>query len=571
MADLRIDLAAEFKGKKAFKEADQAVGGLDKAVGKLGKQVASVFAAQKIIAFGKASVKAFAEDQASAARLTKTVNNLGLAFANPAITQFIQKLSMQSGIVDETLRPAFQGLLTTTGDVTKSMGLLTKAVDISRGSGVDLATVTQDLNNGYVGITRGLKKYNLGLSQAQLKAMSFEQIMVLLNKQFNGASAAYLETYAGKMDILNTAADNAKETIGKGLVDALTLAVGSNGDVKTLAGYMQDIADESANAAVGIGYLVSGLDSMKSAIPGLSKLLSLGVLGKYGPFGLLADIGKKVKAQNASGYGDYSGSTVDYQRQQDQKAAARAKAIADKKARDLAAQTLKNQQKLTAEQKKQAQLKKDGTVFDMQQIELIAALKGQLSKDDEARVKLQLALLDGNVEEADRLTKQILMAQDSTGNLYKYFLSIGDMTIKNPFAFLDTWLAEFQKKLAATLAMTNTATATTATAAYVPAGMSSAIAALGVTAGYGANIPQTGTPSTIASTTLANGSFGIQTGVGNFVDSSSITGSGTNVKVYVQGNVVTEQDLIDAIQRGLQTNSLSGSPSSIGRIAGMFG
>ena len=184
MADLRIDLAAEFKGKKAFKEADKAVSGMDKAVGKLGKQIASVFAAQKILAFGKASVKAFAEDQASASRLAKTVDNLGLSFANPAIDIFIKKLEMQSGIVDETLRPAFQALLTTTGDVTKSMDLLTKAVDISRGSGIDLATVAQDLANGYVGITRGLKKYNLGLSQAQLKAMSFEQIMGLLNKQF---------------------------------------------------------------------------------------------------------------------------------------------------------------------------------------------------------------------------------------------------------------------------------------------------------------------------------------------------------------------------------------------------
>ena len=559
MADLRIDLAAEFKGKKAFKEADKAVSGMDKAVGKLGKQIASVFAAQKILAFGKASVKAFAEDQASASRLAKTVDNLGLSFANPAIDIFIKKLEMQSGIVDETLRPAFQALLTTTGDVTKSMDLLTKAVDISRGSGIDLATVTQDLANGYVGITRGLKKYNLGLSQAQLKAMSFEQIMGLLNKQFNGASAAYLETYAGKMDILNTAADNAKETIGKGLVDALTLAVGSNGDVKTLAGYMQDIADEAANAAVGIGYIVSGLDSLKSAIPGLSKLLSVGVFGKYGPFGLLADIGKKVKAKNAPGYGDYSGSTVDYQRQQDEKAAAKAKAVADAKAAALAKATLKNQKALTAEQKKQAALKKDSGIFDMQQIQLVAALKGQLSDDDRKRAELQLALLNGNLDEADKLTKQILMAQDATGNLYKYFLQTPDA--KNPFGYLDQWIKDFQAKLNA-LQFPDLSKPST----YIGAGMDPALAALGVVAGYGA-----GTPMTVAnqaSTTLGNGSYGMQSTAG-FVDTSSVTGN--NVKVYVAGSVVTEQELIDAIQAGLQSNSLSGAPSQIGRIAGMFG
>jgi hypothetical protein len=553
MADLRIDLASEFKGKKAFKEADKSVSGLDKAVGKLGKQIASVFAAQKILAFGKASVKAFAEDQASAARLTKTVDNLGLAFANPAITQFIQKLSMQSGIVDETLRPAFQGLLTTTGDVTKSMDLLTKAVDISRGSGIDLATVTQDLANGYVGITRGLKKYNLGLSQAQLKSKSFEEIMGLLNKQFNGASATYLETYAGKMAIINTAADNAKETIGKGLVDALITVGGQDTNIQSVATAMQNAADATANFARGIGILVAKITN----IPGLAQLTKLLELSiKFtSPASLISNLGKP----KPTGYGDYSGSTVDYQRQQDEKAAAKAKAAADAKAAALTKATLKSQKALTDQQKKQAALKKDAGIFDMQQIQLIAALKGQLSDDDRKRAELQLALLNGNLDEADKLTKQILMAQDATGNLYKYFLQTPDA--KNPFGYLDTWIKDFQTKLNA-LQLPDLSKPST----YIGAGMDPALAALGVVAGYGAGTPMT--VASQASTTLGNGSYGMQSTSG-FVSTQSVTGS--NVQVYVQGSVVTEQELIDAIQAGLQSNSLSGAPSQIGRIAGMFG
>jgi hypothetical protein len=559
MADLRIDLAAEFKGKKAFQEADKSVSTLDKTVGKLGKQIASVFAVQKIVAFGKASLKAFAEDQASATRLAKTVDNLGLSFANPAIDQFIKKLETQSGIVDETLRPAFQALLTTTGDVSKSMSLLTSAIDISRGSGVDLATVTQDLANGYVGITRGLKKYNLGLSQAQLKSKSFEQIMGLLNKQFSGASAAYLDTYAGKMDILNTAADNAKETIGKGLVDALTIAAGSNVDVQTLAGYMQDVADNAANAAVGIGYIVSGLNSIPKDIPGLSTILSLGVFGKYGPFGLAADIGKKIKAKSTPGYGDYSGSTVDYQRQQDEKKAAKAKAAADAKAAALAKSQVKAQKQLTAEQKKQAAIKKDSGIFDMQQIELIAALKGQLSDDDRKRAELQLALLNGNVDEADKLTKQILMAQDATGNLYKYFMQTPDA--KNPFGYLDQWLKDFQTKLNALQFPLPTGSTN-----YTPAGLSPDLAAIGVVAGYGAGVPMT--VANQASTTLGNGSYGMQT-----VPTVGGDGSSTQpvINNYFGGSVVSDQKLLDLVMNGTQLASLSGSPSQIGRIAGMFG
>jgi len=558
MADLRIDLAAEFKGKKAFKEADKSVSGLDKAVGKLGKQIASVFAAQKILAFGKASVKAFAEDQASAARLTKTVDNLGLAFANPAITQFIQKLSMQSGIVDETLRPAFQGLLTTTGDVTKSMDLLTKAVDISRGSGIDLATVTQDLANGYVGITRGLKKYNLGLSQAQLKSKSFEEIMGLLNKQFNGASATYLETYAGKMAILNTAADNAKETIGKGLVDALITVGGQDTNIQSVATAMQNAADATANFARGIGVLVAKITN----IPGLAQLTKLLELSiKFtSPASLISNLGKP----KPTGYGDYSGSTVDYQRKQDEKAAAKAKAVADAKAAALAKSTLKSQKALTDQQKKQAALKKAGTVFDMEQIQLIAALKGKLTAEERTRVEAQLALLNENDVVATQLTKQILMAQDATGGLYKYFLTIGDTKINNPFAFLDQWILDFQNKLNNLTAGGSGGGA--GNGGYSPATIDPALTAIGVVAGYGAGLVQS--TDNQYSNEVLNGLYGMQT-AGDITDTSG--GGTTVINVNVAGSIIKEQELIDKIQNGTQLASLSGSPSQIGRIAGMFG
>jgi hypothetical protein len=556
MADLRIDLAAEFRGKKAFQEADKSVSTLDKAVGKLGKQIASVFAAQKIYAFGKASVKAFAEDQASAARLAKTVDNLGLAFANPAIDQFIKKLETQSGIVDETLRPAFQALLTTTGDVTKSMDLLTKAVDISRGSGVDLATVSQDLANGYVGITRGLKKYNLGLSQAQLKSKSFEEIMGLLNKQFNGASAAYLETYAGKMDILNTAADNAKETIGKGLVDAMTEIVGKNTDVQDLATSMQHLAEFTADFARGIGRITGDIKN----IPILKQVFGLIALSaeKTSPASLIAKLGKE-KLKPVPGYGASTGTIADYQRMKDEKAAAKAKAAADAKAAALAKSSLKAQKALTDEQKKQAALKKAAGIFDMQQIELIAALKGELSTDDRRRAELQLALLNGNLDEAEKLTKQILYAQDATGKLYQYFLQTPDA--KNPFGYLDQWIKDFQDKLNAL-----TLPDLSKPSSYSGSGIDPALTAIGVTAGYGAGVPMT--VANQASTTLGNGSYGMQSTAG-FVSTQAVTGS--NIQVYVSGSVVTEQELIDAIQSGLQSNSLSGAPSQIGRIAGMFG
>jgi hypothetical protein len=43
-----------------------------------------------------------------------------------------------------------------------------------------------------------------------------------------------------------------------------------------------------------------------------------------------------------------------------------------------------------------------------------------------------------------------------------------------------------------------------------------------------------------------------------------------NVNVYVSGSVVSEADLVEAVRAGLLSNSLSGSPSAIGRLKGSF-
>jgi hypothetical protein len=107
-----------------------------------------------------------------------------------------------------------------------------------------------------------------------------------------------------------------------------------------------------------------------------------------------------------------------------------AKIEADRKKQNQA--ILNSQKKLTAEQKKQAALKKAGTIFDLEQINLIAALKGKLSDEERNRVLLQLALLTDNVTEAQRLTKEIALAQGLGIKLANDLSSIKPAA--NPFA-----------------------------------------------------------------------------------------------------------------------------------------
>jgi hypothetical protein len=556
MSNVVLNILSEFKGKKAFKQADSAISKLEKSAKNLGATLGVTLGTAAVVSFGKVTVKAFMEDQKAAAQLSNTVKNLGLAFADTDIQKFVEKLSLATGVADDELRPAMQKLLQVTGSVAKSQDLLKNAIDISKGSGTDLATVAADLSNAYVGNNKGLKKYALGLTAAELKTASFDKVLQAFNRNFKGAGAADLKTLAGQFGLITNSAKEAEETIGGGLVDAFKILVGNTG-ISNLSTKIGELATNIADFFRGLAIGFRDLANMP-VIKQLLQLtgLMLQVIGKAAGF-FIDPFVKAGKESRSTGYGDFAGSTDAFTRAKNAKAAAKAEADAKKRAKELLAAQTKN----TAELKKQAALKKDGTIFDMQQIELIAALKGKLSDDERRRAELQLALLNENVTEADILTKQILMAQDATGNLYKYFQQTPDA--KNPFAYLDKWILDFQTKLNA-LNIPNLAVPST----YTGQGIDPNIAALGVTAGYGANIPQTGDPSTVASNAVLNGLYGMQSTAG-FVDTSSVTG--TNVKVYVSGSVVTEQELVDAIQSGLQSNSLSGAPSQIGRIAGMFG
>jgi hypothetical protein len=543
--NVSINIGSSFDAK-GFKQAESATTKLNNTIKNLAGTIGVAYGTQAVINFAKESVKAYLANQKATTQLANTVKNLGFEVANADIQKFVEELSLASGVAKESLIPGMQKLLQVTGNVAKSQSLLKTAIDVSRGSGVDLTTVVGDLANAYVGNNRGLKKYGLGLTAAQLKVASFNTVLAQFNRNFAGASQANLQTTAGKFDLLTNAAREASVIIGGGLVDAFNnLSSGGSvaGATQVIIGFANALASLERGAGTALGVLPTLLDKIKAA-------------GKSFFFGFAGQAFKVPIPLTPTG----KDKTVLTEKQ---KQAVIAKAEADnaKRQKALLDQQVKTQKALTAEQQKQAQLKKDSGVFDMQQIELIAALKGNLSEDDRKRAELQLALLNGNLDEADKLTNQILMAQDATGNLYKYFLQTPDA--KNPFGYLDQWIKDFQTKLNN---LQIPAIAAPSTGTYTPAGLAPDLAAIGVVAGYGAGIPMT--VANQASTTLGNGLYGMQTvpDVGGNGSSSAPV-----IYNYFGGSVVTDQKLIDQVMNGTQLASLSGSPSQIGRIAGMFG
>jgi len=428
--DLAVRIATTLDST-GIKKADTAIGKFEKNVKSLGRTLGIALSGAAITAYGKAAVKAFSEDEAAVQRLATAVDNLGLSYFKTDVEDFISKTELSAAILDDKLRPAMQALLTTTGSLTKSQKLLNDAITISRASGVDLATVAQDLANGYVGITRGLRKYNTGLTQTELKTKSFADILGVLLTRSAGAADAYLTTTAYKMEVLTVASENAKETIGKGLVDAFAL-LGGGSSATDAAKTLDSIAKAVAGVTTAVGAAVGAIVKLYKA---LDFVTSLG--GLLGENGTLFAPKKPMTTTNRQS--SPAGSWARTKQQRD------AEAAAAKRAKELAALQKKQvtaQKALTAEQKKQNSLKKSATVFDLDQIQLIAALKGKLSEEEKTRVLAQLALLRGNADEAKRLTDEIIAAQDGGKELAAFLAKLPDA--RNPFAYLEKYLANLK-------------------------------------------------------------------------------------------------------------------------------
>ena len=503
MADLKVDIATVFSGKKAFQDAAKATLGLNSQVKTLAKSYVGLFTAQRLARSGFNAAKAFAQDDKAARVLTQSLDNLGLAFADPSVKNFIADLEKQFGVLDDQLRPAFQRLLTTTGSVTEAQSLLRTALDLSAASGADVVSVAGDLSKGYVGQTRALAKYGIGLTQVELKAMTFEEVQTRINDLFGGQATVSVDTYAGALQRLSVASNNAKEVIGGGLLDALAaLGGGGEGGLKNT---LMLIEKTSTALATFIRRVGVGAGQAAALLRGDFK-------------GFMA-IGKAEMNRGK----DTSGLTPTIK-------AELAKAAADKAAkknRDALLKTTKDQTKAI---KEQTALQKAGTLFDIQQTSIIAALKGEVSAEERKRLELQLAILTGNTTEASKLAGELAKAQGLSTQLAAYLASVPDA--KNPFtawkSYLD--LIEAQVRRIATQDTSGTLTS--------------------MASGYGVSGTQYSLPQ----------------------GSQFTTDAGVAVTVNVNaGSIIAQEQLNDVIRDSLLNDSLQAKFSAIFRQGGSFG
>jgi len=419
---VRIDIATEFTGKKAFDQASKSTFNLEKSVKKLAGTFGLAFGATAVVNFSKQAVKAFAADEAAANRLSRAVDNLGIGFANPAIAKYISELERTAAVADDILRPAFQALLTTTGSLTKSQELLNNAITISRASGIDLATVSQDLANGYVGITKGLKKYNTGLTTAELSSKSFAEVLGVMLTRSAGAATDYLDTTQYKMDALTIATGNASEILGGGLVNAFA-RIGGGTEASDAAKAIEDIAKAVAFTTETIGGLIGVIPSLLATLKKLPKDIFQGFAG--------AQVGKKLTPNPTV----VKKTPAQISTEKQAKALAKLESDAAKRQKAILALQKKQSDAAKKAAADQAKLTKAQSIFDMEKIQIEAALKGKISADEKLRLELQRAILNEDFELADKLQKRLEASQRATAALQGALKDI--KPVPSPF---DEWI-----------------------------------------------------------------------------------------------------------------------------------
>jgi hypothetical protein len=387
--EVAVDFITRLKDK-GFKDLDKSTKKSQALLTKFGKGLGLTFGAVAIGAFVKKSVNQFATLEKSTKRLESELTNLGLAFATSLASDFTRALSLSSGVSQNELNPALQKLIQTTYTLTDAQKLLSLSTEISRQKGLELTDVSNALSRSFVGDYKALVKLRIGYETAELKGKDFADVLKELEADF---SSKQVDTFADKINKLKVAFEQTQVAVGKGFVEGLEASGLSIEETQEKMIALGEAFGTALGKAVGlIDRVSSKFNELANSRPVLALFDLLDRLAgiDYGDAGRAADA--KLKADLAAG-------ALQRKALQDQakltQLAKEEAGLAKLRAAEIA--RLKREElKRAAEKKRSAELERLRNAisfkFDIDAINLQAALRRQLSQTDRDRV-LQLSAL----------------------------------------------------------------------------------------------------------------------------------------------------------------------------------
>lgn len=387
---------------KGLDRATKELKGFDKfvAIGskriRTGLKVGAVAAGVALVKLGKDSISAALAQEKLDSSLKQTLKSIGQAGLLFETKQFIEQLQKTTNVTEDQLVPALQSLIAQTGNLDSSQFLLTKALDISAGTGKDLTEVIDAITKAAVGNYKSLGALGVGFTAVELKAMGFSKALQSLDK-YAGAAEAQTQTFEGQLKSFKISAGEATETLGTGMLTAASYIVTGTDNLRTFGFVLENVAAGAADTLVGFTKVVSE----KGWLSALNTTFE--DLGKEG-----FKVRQKQYLQ-AKGYLGLSQQTIDALELQNKYG--KKNLTNDEILAKIQADILKKNQATTKEKKAQEALDKQraaiSKMFDLEAINLQAALTRKLSLEDEARVKILQKLAEGTQEATDEAQRYL--------------------------------------------------------------------------------------------------------------------------------------------------------------------
>lgn len=217
--------AATSAGKKtgdSFKDAAKSVESSSSVFSKVAGFIASALAVERVIAFGKESVKAFQEAELNAQKLKSAVSaNGGLQADFENLIKQSQELQKVTIFSDDSIQQA-QTLALQFGLTSDQVqGLIPLITDFASATGQDLNSALSAVLRGVEGNAKALKIYGIQVDSSKGKAENFASIQEQITKKFAGQAQVIGETSAGALAKLGNAYDDLKERVGGLLAPAV--------------------------------------------------------------------------------------------------------------------------------------------------------------------------------------------------------------------------------------------------------------------------------------------------------------------------------------------------------------
>jgi hypothetical protein len=343
--------------KKGLERATKELKGFDKVVAtgsfrlKSFAKAGGIAAVAGLAIFTKQSIQAALAQEKLDKQLQLTLKSIGQEFALPDVKNFVADLQRATNITEDQLVPALQKLISQTSSLESSQYLLSKALDISAGTGADLDTVLNAINKAAIG--------------------SYDSIAKL----------------------------------GIGFLIASSYIVTGEGDLKKFGIALESIASKVSDTFIGFGKVLSEEGVFKALITSFKEL---------GEEGFKVRQKQYLQEKGYLGLSQFGIDALELQLKYGKQELTREQILA-KIQKDILARekaTTKEKRAQEALDKKKAEL---SAMFDLEKINLQVSLSRKLTAEDELRVKILQKLTDGTtaaVNEAQRYADILKVIDD---------------------------------------------------------------------------------------------------------------------------------------------------------------